>query len=187
MDPDEVRRRVSEGRKHLSFTVSLYRRQLRRGKHFMHEHPQSATSWHEQIVRSLMEDPFTHVVTADQCMYGLETPTKDGLTAPARKSTTFLTSSRQLADLLKTRCDRTHKHQPLVSGRCKDAAFYPLKLVQTILQGIRATKLAEVALLESRRTHREMINAICDAASTIPATPDEAPFESPRSSAASSM
>ena len=79
-------------------------------------------------------------------MYGLLTPGAEGKPTPAKKPTTFMTSSRQMADLLSRRCDGSHKHQPLVSGRCKNAAFYPLKLVQTILQGIRNTKDAEDAL-----------------------------------------
>ena len=113
MPADEVRRRISEGRKHLNFMVSLYRKQLARGAHFLHEHPQTACSWAEVGIKSLSQSPFTHVVTADQCMYGLRTPTTGGETAPAKKPTTFMTSSRQMADLLMTRCDRSHVHQRL--------------------------------------------------------------------------
>ena len=52
MPIDEVRRRISEGRKHLNFMVSLYRKQLARGKHFLHEHPQSAASWMDNGIKS---------------------------------------------------------------------------------------------------------------------------------------
>ena len=126
-----------------------------------------------------MQDPFVHVVTGDQCMYGLTTKTENGQTAPARKSTTFLTSSRQLADLLGKRCDRSHTHQPLISGRCADAAFYPLKLIQTILQGMRLTKDAENAISQAKKDQREVINAIAAAASVIPPKEgSDVPFES---------
>ena len=111
-----------------------------------------------------MQDLFVHVVTGDQCMYGLTTKTENGQTAPARKPTTFLTSSRQLADLLGTRCDRSHTHKPLISGRCANAAFYPLKLIQTISRGIRATADAENAIMASSRDNndivKDMINAM---------------------------
>ena len=131
--------------------VSLYRKQLARGAHFLHEHPQSAYSWMKVGIKSLSQSPFTHVVTADQCMYGLKTPKAGGGTAPAKKPTTFMTSSRQMADLLMTRCDHKHEHQRLENGRCFNASFYPLKLVQTILRGIRATADAEAILSDHRQ------------------------------------
>ena len=160
MDPVEVQKRISEGRKHLKLMVSLYRDQLRRKRHFIHEHPKSASSWHEVGIQSISQDPAVSLVTADQCMYWLVTPDSEGKPMPAKKPTTFMTSSRQMADLLTRRCDGKHQHQPLVSGRCKNAAFYPLKLVHTILQGIRNTKDAEDALREAGNSERDMINFI---------------------------
>ena len=73
-----------------------------------------------------------------------------------------MTSSRQMADLLGRRCDKSHIHQSSVHGRCKNAAFYPLKLAQTILQGIRNTKDAEDALRQTQASDREMIHFIND-------------------------
>ena len=152
----------------------LYRRQLRRGKHFLHKHPQSAASWLEDPVKSVAQLEHVHVVTGDQCMYGLTTPAEGGGIAPARKSTTFMTSSRQTAELISTRCDKNHTHQPLVSGQCRNAAFYQLKLVQTILKGMRHTKDVENALDEQGIEHKSMINAIMASAGMIPAAnPDE--------------
>ena len=84
-----------------------------------------------------------------------------------------MTSSRKMADLLCKRCDGSHQHQPLVGGRCRDAAFYPLKLVRTILQGIRATKDAELAMKEINDEHRQMIHSIAAAAGSIPASGQE--------------
>ena len=167
IDPLEVQKRISEGRKHLNFMVSLYRDQLRRGKHFLHEHPQTAYSWQEVAIKALSRDSHVHVVTGDQCMYGLLTPDDKGNPVPARKATTFMTSSRQMADLLGPRCDGSHTHQPLVSGRCAAAAFYPKKLIQTILQGIRNTKDAEAAMAENAREHRELVQRISDSAGKL--------------------
>ena len=133
MDPQEVSRRIAEGRKHLNFMVSLYRKQLARGRHFLHEHPQTAASWAEVGIKSLSQSPYTHLVTADQCMFGRTTPTTDGDVAPAKKPTVFMTSSPQMAEILSRRCNGKHQHQQLVSGRCYKAAFYPLKLVQAII------------------------------------------------------
>ena len=84
-----------------------------------------------------------HVTVADQCQYGLKTRGEDGTPMPALKPTRFMTSSVQMSKLLQKRCKKDHKHQPLVSGRCAAAAFYPARLIRTIIKGIRATKDAE--------------------------------------------
>ena len=58
-----------------------------------------------------------------------------------------------MARLLQRRCPRKHVHQPLVSGRCAAAAFYPLKPVRALIKGIADTKAAD-----SRRSNK--INAL---------------------------
>ena len=52
------------------------------------------------------------------------------------KPTKFLTNSIAMANQLNKRCRRDHTHQQLVSGRCKDASYYPAPLVRAILKGI---------------------------------------------------
>ena len=142
MDPDKVRELLQEGRLHLSFVCSLYRRQLARGKHFLHEHPASAMSWNEDAVKALGRDPTVRIVTADQCQYGLVTPSAKDKTkmVPAMKPTKFMTNSVAMASQLQQRCKRDHEHQHLVGNRCRDAAFYPDPLVKAI---IRAMSLSE--------------------------------------------
>ena len=70
IDPEAVRQLLNDGRQHLRFACSLYRRQIARGKFFLHEHPASAMSWKEEEIDALSRLPYVHVVTADQCMYG---------------------------------------------------------------------------------------------------------------------
>lgn len=124
-------------------------------------------------MKYMSQIPTVHIVTGDQCMYGLMTPAEGGGFAPARKSTTFMTSSRQMADLLSKTCDKSHIHQHLVSGRCRDAAFYQLKLVQTILRGMRATRDVEKSLVDTGIEHRAMINAVMASAGAIPTESQE--------------
>ena len=170
IDASTVRKRISEGRKHLAFCISIYREQIRRGKHFLHEHPQTAASWQETGIERMSQIPNISIVTADQCMYGLVTPSegKERKTAPARKTTRFMTSSRQMAAHLQVRCDKGHLHQHLVGGRCAEAAYYPLRLIQAILQGIGDTKDAETLLAAESRDHRSMVNAVSESAGAIP-------------------
>ena len=73
-DPDRVREMVAEGRPHLHFMCSLYRRQVARGKYDLYEHPAAALNWKEDVIEALTRHPMSKVVIADQCRYGLVTP-----------------------------------------------------------------------------------------------------------------
>ena len=44
MDPQVVAAQLTEGRRHLAFVCTLYKRQIQRGKYFLHEHPALARS-----------------------------------------------------------------------------------------------------------------------------------------------
>ena len=48
--PRELQRRQAEGRLLLNFAAEVYRDQLARGAHFLHEHPLTATSWDEPAI-----------------------------------------------------------------------------------------------------------------------------------------
>ena len=169
MDPEKVRIAIEEGVRHLEFCCKLYRRQLARGKHFLHEHPARALSWkHPQII-SILGLPTVHLATADQCMYGLETPSAvDKSPAPAMKPTKFMTSSIHMARQLQKRCDHSHVHQQLVGGRCKDAAYYPLPLIRAMLQGMRDTTVAESKDRYEQEELIQTLNAIGDHPTKLP-------------------
>ena len=169
MPIEKVRQAISEGERHLRFCCSLYRRQLMHGKHFLHEHPARALSWNHPQVLSISRMAGVHLVTADQCMYGLTTPNADGDGhLPAMKSTKFLTSSIHMARQLQTRCDRSHVHQQLVGGRCKEAAYYPLELIRAILQGIKDTSAAAKLGKEEEEEFSKTLMAISQSSSTCP-------------------
>ena len=136
-DQEAVKEAIARGRRHLRFCTSLYRKQLKAGRHFVHEHPATALSWKDSHIMSLARDPLVHVVVADQCQYGLTSPSPEGEQLPALKPTTFMTSSQLMANRLSLRCKRDHVHQQLVGGRCKDAAFYPLGLIKALPMGMR--------------------------------------------------
>ena len=92
----------------------------------------------EPIEKNINGKTNTYVVTADQCAYGLVTPSSEDpeTMLPALKPTKFLTNSELMAAQLSRRCSKDHVHQPLVGGRCKNAAMYPSKLVRSILKGV---------------------------------------------------
>ena len=96
----------------MNFVARIYKKQLLRGRFFVHEHPASATSWDERAMVQLAAHPDVVVVRADQCQYGLTTPTESGDMAPAMKPTRFMTNAAPMAKLLQRRCDGSHTHQP---------------------------------------------------------------------------
>ena len=51
-----------------------------------------------------------------------------------------MTNSKPMSRLLAKRCKHKHVPRPLCGGRCEAAAFYPLKLIRTLLRGIRLQK-----------------------------------------------
>ena len=71
MDPEVVRRRKVEGRVLLEFAAQVYREQLAAGRHFLREHPASASSWLEPCMQRLRGAPGVHEVVGDQCRFGL--------------------------------------------------------------------------------------------------------------------
>ena len=140
MSKDKVQIALAEGRMHLNFMASIYRKQVKKGKYSLHEHPATALSWKEPQVAALLNDPTVHEVVAHQCMYGLTSPTgQGGESLAAMKPTRFMTNSIHMKLRLSLTCDKMHKHQQLTGGRCADAAFYPLPLVKAILSGMNDT------------------------------------------------
>ena len=103
MSPEEIQRRMAEGRRHLEFCTKLYEIQWREGRYFLHEHPQGASSWQEGCIERLMQKVGVQRVVGDQCMYGLKS--WDGNRwGPSRKSTGFMTNSPCIAVALQDRC-----------------------------------------------------------------------------------
>ena len=103
----------------------------------LHEHP-AALNGKEDVIEALARHPMSNIAIADQCRYGLVTPSEDDPTPmkPAMKPTKFLTNSEMMAPQLQKRCRRDHKHQPPVGDRCKDDSYYLAPLVRAILKGI---------------------------------------------------
>ena len=66
-------------------------------------------------------------VRTDLCMHGPTTVTQ-GIRAPARKPTRFLTNAWCVTMALDKTCDGRHAHIELMERRAADAAVYPRQL-----------------------------------------------------------
>ena len=139
MSPERVEALRVEAVRHLHYMAGLYKLQLSAGRHFLHEHPATASSWSDPWIMRLLNHPNVSSVVSDQCEYGLLTPDADGLPMPAKKPTRWMSSSPFMLDRLSRRCSGDHVHQHLVGGRAKAAEDYSIELVTEILRGVRAT------------------------------------------------
>eukprot|EP00435_Cladocopium_sp_Y103_P035426 s3103_g9.t1 len=130
----------------LNFAVLICTIQSRRGKFFLFEQPWNAVSWNERCVKRLLNEPSTHLVRTDQCMFGQ----KDLDNQPIRKRTGFLTNHAQVASALRRTCKGLHTHQPCVGqskgqNRASCAARYPVALIDAVLKAFaRAEPFTEM-------------------------------------------
>ena len=121
-DPKIVAAKRARGVKHLENSVACYRRQMERGRYFLHEHPKSAESWQEKCVMDLEAEPSVFKITGPMCNWGMmatdrrSDPPRTGL---VRKETTWMTNSPVLAQLLEGTCSNLrggewHRHVQLI-------------------------------------------------------------------------
>ena len=53
MDKAKVAEIIREGRVHLRFMIKIYKKQMAKGRYFVHEHPATAVPWDEKETVSL--------------------------------------------------------------------------------------------------------------------------------------
>ena len=140
------REQLGKARQHVEFCCKLYEYQLKRGAHFVHEHPWGARSWDMECVTKLIHNEDVMIAMVDQCRFGLETSGEDGSTGPARKRTGFMSSSWTVIEELDGACNGLHKrHNHLIDGRAKGAEVYPPELCRAICRGVARQKAIDEA------------------------------------------
>ena len=99
----EFERRLEVAKKHVRFCLELYRIQLKEGRHFVHEHPNCATSCLMPEVQALTGMTGVMITTCDMCAYGFEAKDEQG-EALAQKRTKFMTSSSEVCKRISRQC-----------------------------------------------------------------------------------
>ncbi|CAK0841220.1 unnamed protein product, partial [Prorocentrum cordatum] len=138
---------MEEARHHLKVAVDAYWRQLRKpGRYFLHEHPWSARSWKEDIVKELVAHPGVFTVKGPMCRWGMKlTNPRSGQEEFVRKETGWVTNRPGLARRLRGTCSNVdgraewHRHITLVGGIARFAKVYPPKLVEAVLEEFKDT------------------------------------------------
>ena len=99
----------------------------------MFEHPTSASSWTTTMMQQMMNLEGVYVSKFDFCQLGMETKGEDGSIMLAKKRTTVLTNSANLAEVLRrAQCQGLHRHQHLINGRAKQCQIYPRRFIELI-------------------------------------------------------
>ena len=140
-------RKLIEGKVLLNFALDVYTWQHRRGRYFVHEHPQSASSWSLPEVRAVQcLDGVTSVVN-DACVFGMTATDRDGTKKQVKKPTRWLSNAPALLRHLTGRCAGRHaEHTQLLGGRAAGAAVYPPGLVLAIVRGLQAQREEDHAM-----------------------------------------
>ena len=61
---------------HMDFCLSMYREQMSKGRHFLHEAPRSARSWHTRGVQDLLAEEGVLYTRKDQREAGQKVPVR---------------------------------------------------------------------------------------------------------------
>jgi hypothetical protein len=140
-DPETVRREHVQAVLHLSFVCELYKLQNDAGRYFFHEHPHSASSWNEDVVKEVLDIDGVETVRADRCQYGQESEGE-----PVRNATRFMSNSPEILKKLGARCTgrngqcsrhRGGVHRHAEGSVTESTAEFPFPLCRAILQGCR--------------------------------------------------
>ena len=130
------RRRWGEAVAHLEFCIRLYRHQLSQGRHFVHEHPWTSSSWNTKAIVDFAEDPRVLWTRADKCMHGFVNYASEWRTLPTQEATGLWTSSWAIADELSQRSSGEHAGQQLQGTPPGKAVVYPEALQWSVFRGL---------------------------------------------------
>lgn len=151
------------------------------GKFFLHEHPRTARSWDQAVVKRVLDLPGVGATVCDQCAFGLVTPDENGTMTPALKPTMFMSNSPIMLRELTRRCDGTHSHQPLLGCRASAAENYSMDLVIAMVRGMAKTNQARAIMKENGTDDWNNIFSMtaCNSTTTTTKHPPDSPVTVP--------
>ena len=127
----------------VNVAVKIAEIQLDGGRHFVFEHPLTASSWKLPSLKRLRARAGVHETSLHMCAFGLTSQDACG-EALAKKPTRILTSSSAICEKLSRFCSKDHRHVLLMSGRAAAAAIYTVEFVDAILDGLEIVLCAKM-------------------------------------------
>ena len=124
--------------------MQAYKLQMKMLKHFVHEHPKDSTSWKMPEVQS---DPRVHSIDGPMCRWSLKARGSHDKAEFMRKSTRWLTSSKEIAEVLRGngRWKRDGRYIRK-TGKSETACEYPASLVVAMLSAIKRQMISDCAI-----------------------------------------
>ncbi len=158
---DQKKQLLTRAIKHVHFCITLYWEQLKNGRYFLHEHPDTATSWQLPAMVQLLSHPGVIRTRGHMCAYGMNSEDADG-EGLVHKPTGWATNSPYVAEQVSKLCSNRwlgakHRHVHLIFGRAKAAEVYPPRLCTAILKGLRAQFVADGLM-----TQRDIGTVCCE-------------------------
>ena len=102
-DEQEFQKRLENAKRHVRFCFELYAMQVQGGRFFLHEHPDTASSWSMPEVVKMASKIGTMTTVCDMCAYGMVATDALGL-APAKKGTRLMSNSPEVIKRVSRRC-----------------------------------------------------------------------------------
>ena len=118
---------------HIRCCVNIYKYQYEQGMYYLHEHPQSASSWKLATMTKLIQRTSPEFVVANMCAFGMHDRDHQG-GGLVKKPTGFMTNATMIAKKLAKPCSGDHRHIVLIGhGRARRAQVYPNELCKQII------------------------------------------------------
>lgn len=140
MSADDISRIQAKGMAMFQFCIQVAEAQMRRGKDFLLEQPDTAKSWNTESAKWLASQPGVARISFAQCRYNLRPGEDERL---ARKRTSFMLNHLGvLAEFYDKYCQKDHEHVRLEGGLTHKARIWPENLVRGILEGEESLQLS---------------------------------------------
>ena len=94
---------MADAQKHVKFCLELYEMQRSAGRYFLHEHPNTATSWQMPEVVAFASQSDVETAVCDMCAYEMKVRDGEG-EAYARKSIRLMSTAPQVLKWLRKTC-----------------------------------------------------------------------------------
>ena len=143
----EFKKAMRIAKEHVKFCLGIYKIQMKAGRYFLHEHPNSASSWSMPEVVEMMAHEDVDVTTCDMCAYGLKTSDDIG-EALVEKRTKLMSTPPEVLKRVGLQCDNRaaqtkgekHRHADTTNGRARRCQVYPKQFCRAVCAGVAAQK-----------------------------------------------
>ena len=126
--------------------VQSYKMQMEMQKHFVHEDPKDSGSWEMLEIQSLINDPRVYSIDGPMCRWSLRTRRLKDKTEVMRKRTRWITSSKEIAEVLRGDGRRKRDKRYLfihMTGKSETVSEYPASLVVAMLKATKRQMISD--------------------------------------------